>query len=309
MKKIVVTGATSMIGLSTINEAIKNNVEVLAIVREGSQKIERFPKSNQIRILECNIDKYNTIETSQLEKNYDVFYHFSWGFTDKTTRNDPIRQEKNIQYSLDAVTLGKKLGCKKFIGAGSQAEYGRFEGKLNAQTPIHPDIAYGISKYAAGCLTNLRCKELSMEHIWVRILSVYGIYDSPNTMIGYAINELLSGRQPEFTKSEQIWDYLFSEDAGRALYLIGEKGINNKIYCLGSGKAFPLYKYINIINNLFNKPDNAGIGKKQYSENQVMYLCADIDDLTKDTGFIPEINFEDGIKRTIDFYKGLKNII
>lgn len=310
-----------MLGLATINEALKNNIEVLAIVRDCSKKIDRLPKSNLIKVLECDIDKLNGLDVSNLslkqlnEDNrrivtvssklrnegldYEVFYHFAWGYTDKTTRNDPVLHEKNIKYALDAVELAKKLGCKKFIGAGSQAEYGRFEGKLTALTPINPDIAYGMAKYAAGRLTNLRCKELSIEHIWVRILSVYGICDNPFTMISYAINEILAGREPEFTKCEQKWDYLFSEDAGRAFYLIGEKGKSNKTYCLGSGIARPLADYVKTINKLLDKPENTGIGKRGYAPNQVMHLEADISELTADTGFIPSISFEEGLKKTI----------
>ncbi len=52
MKKIVVSGATSMIGVATINEAIKNNIEVLAIIRKDSKKIDRLPKSNIIKLLQ-----------------------------------------------------------------------------------------------------------------------------------------------------------------------------------------------------------------------------------------------------------------
>ena len=325
MKRIVVTGATSMLGLATINEAVKNKVEVLAIVREGSKKLDRLPKNSLIKVLECDIDQFDSIDVCNLsikqlseekewiftsltkacydDYNYDVFYHFAWGNTDKNTRNDPVLHEKNIKYALDAVKLAKKLGCKKFMGAGSQAEYGRVEGKLNSLTPINPDTAYGIAKYAAGRLTNLKCKELCIEHIWVRILSVYGIYDGSNTMISYAIKELLAGKEPEFTKCEQKWDYLFSEDAGRAFFLIGEKGKANKTYCLGNGIARPLADYVKTINKLLNKPENTGIGNKDYAPNQVMNLEADMSELTADTGFVPTISFEEGLKETVEFWK------
>ena len=303
MKKIVVTGATSMLGLALINDAIMHGIKVLAMMRAGSKKISRLPKHELVSILECDIDEMETFDTSNLEQDYDVFYHFAWAHTDKTTRNDPVLHEKNIKYALDAVNFAHKLGCKKFIGAGSQAEYGRFEGKLNALTPVNPDIAYGMAKYAAGRLTNLRCKELGMEHIWVRILSVYGIYDQPTTMISYAIKENLAGRTPEFTKCEQKWDFLFSEDAGRAFRLIGEKGKNNKVYCLGSGIARPLADYVKEINRQFSKPENDGIGIKTYAPMQVMHLCADITELTADTGFEPKTLFEEGLIQTIEFWK------
>lgn len=306
MKKIIVTGATSMLGLATINEAIKHNIQVLAIIRAGSKKSSRIPINRLISVIECNNDSLDFIPVEHFEKDYDVFYHFAWDYTDKTTRNSPVLHETNIKHTLDAVELAKKLGCRKFIGAGSQAEYGRIEGKLSASTPINPDIAYGIAKYAAGRLSNLRCKELDIEHIWVRILSVYGIYDQPTTMISYAIRELLAGNNPEYTKCEQKWDYLFSEDAGRAFRLIGEKGKNNKIYCLGSGVAKPLSDYIKIINRHFGKDENAGIGKKDYAPNQVMHLCADLTELMADTGFRPLISFEEGISKTIEFWKTTK---
>lgn len=303
MKKIVVTGATSMIGLATVNEAIRHGIQVLAIVRASSKKSARLPIDKLVSVLECNIDDFDNVDTLMLGNDYDVFYHFAWANTDKQTRNDPVLQEKNIKYALDAVNLAKKLGCKKFIGAGSQAEYGRVEGKLSSHTPINPDIAYGMAKYAAGKLTNLRCKELAIDHIWVRILSVYGIYDQPTTMISYAINELLANKEPEFTKCEQRWDYLFSEDAGRAFHLIGEKGINNKVYCLGTGVARSLADYVKEINRQFSKPENAGIGIKPYAPMQVMHLCADISELAADTGFKPEASFEDGLYKTIEFWK------
>ncbi len=303
MHKIVVTGATSMLGLALINDAVKHGIKVLAMMRAGSKKICRLPKSELISILECDIDEMENVHVSNLESDYDVFYHFAWAHTDKTTRNDPVLHEKNIRYALDAVNLAHKLGCKKFIGAGSQAEYGRFEGELNATTPINPDIAYGMAKYAAGRLTNLRCKELGIEHVWIRILSVYGIYDQPTTMISYAIKENLAGRTPEFTKCEQKWDFLFSEDAGTAFRLIGEKGKSNKVYCLGSGIARPLADYVREINKQFSKPEDVGIGIKPYAPMQVMHLCADISELTADTGFEPKISFEEGLSKTIEFWK------
>ena len=113
-----------MIGLATINECLKNNVSVLAIVRENTTRLDRLPKSDLIKIINCNIDKLDSIDTNNLDTDYDVFYHFAWGHTAKAERDNPLMQEQNVKYTLDAVKLASTLGCKKFIGAGSQAEYG-----------------------------------------------------------------------------------------------------------------------------------------------------------------------------------------
>ena len=56
---------------------------------------------------------------------------------------------------MDAVNLAHRLGCEFFIGAGSQAEYGRVEGKLNAQVPTNPENGYGMAKLCAGQMSRV----------------------------------------------------------------------------------------------------------------------------------------------------------
>ena len=77
----------------------------------------------------------------------------------------------------------KTARCQVFIGAGSQAEYGRVEGVLTAQTPCFPENGYGMAKLCAGQMSRVECQTLGMAHIWTRILSVYGPHDGPATMI------------------------------------------------------------------------------------------------------------------------------
>lgn len=96
-----------------------------------------------------------------------------------------------------------------------------------------------------------------------------------------------------------MWDYLYSKDAARALCLLGEKGRDGKIYCIGSGQARPLREYMEMLRNAIDPALPLGIGEIPYGEKQVMYLCADISDLTEDTGFTPEVGFEEGIRETI----------
>ena len=87
------------------------------------------------------------------------------------------------------------------------------------------------------------------------------------------------------------------------MYLLGKKGVNGKIYCIGSGQVRPLKDYIENIKDAVNKEAKIGFGEVPYQEKQVMYLCADIDELTKDTGFKPQYTFEQGIKETVEWCK------
>ncbi|WPK12392.1 NAD(P)-dependent oxidoreductase [Lysinibacillus louembei] len=296
MKRIVINGPTGAIGMALIEKCIKEKIEVLAICRRGSTRMGNIPKSKYIKVIECNLSE---IINLKYEGGFEVFYHLAWEGTTGEARNDVYLQNKNVQYTLDAVHLANRLGCHTFIGAGSQAEYGRFEGKLESTTPTFPENGYGMAKLCAGQMSKVLCKQLGIKNIWVRILSVYGPYDNMNTMIMSTIDNLLNGLKPVFTKGEQMWDYLYSGDAAEALYLIGIRGKNGKVYCLGSGKARPLYEYINKIRDSVNPNLTIGLGEIPYNENQIMHLWADIEDLKLDVGFFPTVNFSNGIKKTI----------
>lgn len=308
MKKIIITGATSMIGRNFIDYLLKNHedVEILVILREGSSKNILIPKSDRIKTIECSIDNLKSLET---EETGDVLIHLAWQGVKETDINSTYIQTKNIEGTLDAVKLAKKMNCKKFIGTGSQAEYRKSRRKNFTKTSERIQILHMESQnFVLGNLSRKLANLLGIEHIWLRIASVYGPYDRENTMINISINEMLKGESPEYTKAEQIWDYLYAEDMAKALYLVCEKGKNNSIYCVGSGKQKILKEYIEEIRNQINPNLKLKIGYKDYDKNQVMNLAVDISNLTADTGFMPDIEFEEGIKRTIEFIRNGGNL-
>lgn len=302
MRTAVITGPTGTVGMALIEKLINEGVHIVAVCRPESERISRIPKHENVRIVECSLEDMDKL-SDIVQDGADVFYHFAWDGTFGDTRNDLNLQNNNVKYALDAVKAAKKIGCTKFVGAGSQAEYGRVEGMLKFDTPTFPENGYGIAKLCAGQMTKIMCDQLGMEHIWVRILSIYGPYDGENTMIMSVIGKILSGEKPSLTKGEQMWDYLYAKDVANAFYLVGEKGKNGAVYCVGSGKARPLKEYVKQIRDSIDSDAELGIGDIPYGEKQVMYLCADIEKLTDDTGFVPEYDFDEGIRETIEWYK------
>lgn len=281
--------------MALIQKLITENIAVTVLARKDSPRKAQFPKHPLIKVVDCSLEEMKDYLPE--EEDYDVFYHFAWAGTFGNSRNDMDLQVKNIQYTLDAVRLAKRFGCKKFIGAGSQAEYGRFEGKLTPQTPVFPENGYGIAKLCAGQMSRELAHQLGIQHIWTRILSIYGPYDGKNTMVMSTIQKLKNGEVPQMTKGEQLWDYLYSGDAANAFYLLAEKGLDDKTYVLGSGEARPLKEYIEIIRDIVAPESRIDFGAIPYSERQVMHLCADIGNLEKDTGFKPQMTFKNGIQQ------------
>lgn len=302
MEKAILTGATGAIGMALIQELIRNNVEMLVLCRKGSCRKNCIPVHPLITMKYCSLEQLETLE-NDTGKKYDTFYHFAWDGTMGNSRNDMHLQNRNVKYTLDAVCAAERFGCRTFIGAGSQAEYGRVEGILQAHTPVFPENGYGMAKLCAGQMSRILCEQKGMRHIWTRILSIYGPFDNPNTMIISTIGKLLQGQVPLLTKGEQKWDYLYSADAARAFFLLAEKGKSGKVYCIGSGTAYPLISYIELLRDSIDRNAALGIGKIPYGDKQVMFLCADISSLKEDTGFEPLYTFKEGIQATVEWYK------
>lgn len=291
-----------MIGVALIEECLRHDIEIYAVVRSSSGKAGRLPLSEKIHLTDCSLEDLPDLP-GRIPGGCDTFYHIAWGNTGEARNKSTELQSRNIFYTLQAVRAAAELGCRRFIGAGSQAEYGPMDvEKISPDSPVNPSTPYGASKLAAGHLAGMLCRELGMECIWPRIFSVYGKYEKETTMVASGLRKMLAGEPTEFTPAMQRWDYLYSRDAGRAFYLIGEKGKGGSVYCVGSGQARPLKEYIEEMAALTGagKP---GIGAKPYPPGAVMNLCADIGTLTGDTGFIPEYTFEQGIRETIEWIK------
>ncbi len=299
MKRAIITGATGVIGTALLKELAGSGIEVLVLAREGSKRNLDILKHPLVQLKYCSLNQLENIENGT-GKTYDVFYHFAWEGTTGEGRNDMYMQNRNVKYALDAVGAAKRFGCRLFVGAGSQAEYGRAEEKLRADTSVFPEMGYGYAKLCAGQMTREYAGQIGIEHIWVRILSVYGPGDGAQSMIMSVIKGLKGGQIPHLTKGEQMWDYLYSGDAAKAFKLLGDRGIDRKVYVMGSGTARPIADYIKIIHEIVNPTCNIVFGDISYSKKQVMYLCADVSELQKDTGWEPMVDFEEGIHRILE---------
>ncbi len=304
-KCAIVTGATGVLGAALVEELTGHQIETVIVGHRGSKRNRFVCKSRYAKLIECNLDEIDRLpELLGGQDGFDVFYHLGW--TGTSDRDNVSEQEKNISYTLATLRVARELGCARFIGAGSQAEYGRQNGQIAPDTPTYPVTAYGMAKLCAGQMSRLLASQIGIGHVWTRTLSVYGPNDSINTLVTTVIRKLLAGEKPLCTLGEQIWDYLYASDAGRALYLLGEardQVVDGHTYVIGSGEGRPLAEYLYMIRDAIDEKLPLGIGEIPYSERQVMYLQGDISDLVRDTGFQPQVLFEEGIRRTIDWIK------
>ena len=232
------TGATGFIGFALLKELIENGVYVYVLCRPNSRRRFRIDGLSGITVIEANLE---SVENINITKNCDFFYHLAW----EGERNNFIQQYKNIDIAVNCLKLSAKLGCKRFICTGSQAEYGETKSLITEDTPLQPATAYGACKVATYYLTTDLAKRLDIEYIWARIFSVYGPNDNQNTLIMNLVRDLRNNEEFTLTTNgEHIWNYLYEEDAARALRMLGTNDGVTGVYNLAGRKCKPLKYFI-----------------------------------------------------------------
>lgn len=305
LKRAVLTGATGVLGTALIDKLIEKDVEIFIVCRPQSKRNAFIRQHQNVHKVFCDLHDIDSLPTL-ISVPCDAFFHFAWlGTENPNNRMNMPLQEENIRYALRAVYAAKEIGCKVFVGAGSQAEYGRVNGIIHPDTPAFPISGYGMAKLCTGQMTREMCKQYGIRHIWPRILSIYGPHDGGHTLISTVIDSLLAGRKPSLTAGEQIWDYLYAGDAAEALIRMAMQGHDGAVYVLGSGKTKKLREFMQIIRDSINSSLPLGIGEIPYYPDQAMHLEADIESLNKDTGWLPTTDFAEGIQMLI---KERKNV-
>lgn len=142
-----------------------------------TQSSDQTPKKRKylenydnINIIECDLNNIKSLK--DIIEKADIFFHLGWKGTTGKNRDNSKLQLKNIEYALNALELSEELGCKSFVGAGLQAEYGIPNKKLTEHTCTNPITDYGIAKYTAGKLCENLSKTMNVKFCWTRILSV-----------------------------------------------------------------------------------------------------------------------------------------
>jgi UDP-glucose 4-epimerase len=300
--RCLVTGASGFLGSWLVRQLLHEGHSVIAVVRAKPYARRAGDWLKQVRIIHGALEDPESLGDQLAADTIDVFFHLAWLGVNAECRNHSTQISTNVVASIRLWEMARDLGCKHWIGLGSQAEYGPRLGVLQEDLPLRPATAYGVAKLASAMLTAKMAEITQMRHTWVRLAAIYGPGDDPTHLIPSTILTLLAGKKPALTMGEQRWDYLYVVDAAKALASIAAAGATGSLN-LASGKTVVIRKLVERIKALVDPSLPLGFGEHSYREDQVMHVEPDIGRLRSATRWVPEVPLDEGLRRTVAWYR------
>ena len=295
----IVTGAFGFAGASLTENLLNNGYEVYAVCREGSEHNDRLDgnaNSSMLHKIYLDMQDYDKIheyvDTEALSAAERVlFFHLSWG----GARDDFEAQYANVEGSLKAMDSAIAMKAR-FIGIGSQAEYGVCGDVITEETPLKPFTAYGSCKAAAYHLLKSKARIAGIDFVWGRIFSLIGKFEPKGRMLPDLCNKLKNGEDVNLSSCEQHWDYMDVVDAAEAIRLLGEKGKDTESYNIANGDHHELSYFVERAAQVLGADEKLiHYGQKA---DPFVSLKPSVSKLKADTGFEISLTFDETLRNS-----------
>lgn len=297
--KYAITGSSGFLGKALIKELGEKNLEeTLFFFRKLASLQRKAP------YLSWDID---SIEMLPENLEVDVLFHLAWQGVENTFKNDVI-QLANIELTKKICIIAKKLKVKNIVALGSQAEYGIKNRIIKETESTEPVTLYGKEKLRCYAVLKDFCECNAINLQWMRLFSAYGPNDNSCWLIPSVIEKFLKGEKPLLTKGEQFWDYIYVDDAARALIEVA-KNKNSSIYNLASGRSTKVQEIVFFLHRIINPNVPCEFGSIPYQKDQIFHLQADITKLLNSTRWSPQVSIKEGLLKTITFFREKNNSI
>jgi len=302
MKKAIVTGANGFVGTALCKELCKQGIQVIAVIRDKTEFIDKIKDLSSLSIVHSDLSQFRNLSSVIEDRDIDILYHLAWVGSAGPLRGDSDVQMNNVRYACDTVKACADMGVKRFVFASSIMEY---EIEATMATDATPGIntLYCSAKVAADYMTRTVAGGFGIDYIRAVISNIYGPGELSPRLVNTSLRKLLTGEHCAFSAGEQLYDFIYVDDAAKTFVAIGEKGKANKTYYIGSQVPKKLKEFLIEMKDQVDPSIEIGLGERPFNGVSLTYKEFDINAVKDDTGFVPEVLFDEGIRRTIAWLK------
>jgi len=303
--RVLVTGGAGFIGSNFVRYLIKKHpdweIVVLDALTYAGRKENLKDVWDKITFVHGDIRKKEDVE--KVAKYADAIVNFAAEtHVDRSIIEAGSFVLTDVYGTYNLLEACRKFDVKKFVHISTDEVYGHIlEGSFKEEDRLNPRNPYAASKAGADLLCKAYFETYGLPVVITRSTNNYGPYQHPEKFIAKTIiYALLNKKIPIYGSGNQVRDWLFVEDNCEAIELVLEKGKNGEIYNIAGKQEFINIEVVNMILKVMNKPESLIEFVKDRPGHELRYSL-DISKIEK-LGWKPKTRFEEGIKKTIEWY-------
>lgn len=297
--RILVTGASGTIGTRLCERLLQAGHDAVGADRRPNEW------RNDVDAITIQADLLRLEDFSKLPTDVDIVVHLAAHARVYDLVQDPTRALENTTSLFQTLEWARTHNIKRFIFASSRECYGNVQ--LDHYTEDQARISncespYTASKLAGEAFVTSYDKCYDINSVILRFSNVYGAYDNSNRVVPLFINRARRGEALTIFGKEKDLDFTYIDDTVHGIMLAIEQfdTIRGQTLNLASGTSTTLVRCAEAIKELTGSQSPIEFAPPRVGE--VTHYTADITAAGKQLGYEPQVPFEEGIRKAVDWY-------
>jgi len=301
-KRVLVTGGAGFIGSNLANHLVQNN-DVIVVDNcylGTSNNLDDAVKFHQRSVLD-----------EDLPTDVDIVFHLAALSSYAMHEDDPqLGSRVNVEGFVNVVEQARQDGCETVVYASTSSIYGSRTEPSPEDMDVSVNTGYEASKLARERYAEYFSNHYNMSMAGLRFFSVYQGYGGAEkhkgeyaNVIAQFADDIANGRQPElYGDGTQTRDFTYVDDIVRGTVLAAERQVNG-VFNVGTGNRYSFNTVVEMINDVLGTDVKAAYVENPIPEDIYIHdTCADASKLRKETDWVPEIEFEEGLQLVCEPY-------
>ncbi len=306
LSKILVTGGAGFIGSVFVAEAIRSGYRVIVIDKlTYAADVKRLENvKSAVAFYKADICDHRRLRVLfEREKPRVVVNFAAETHVDRSIHNARDFIETNVKGAEILLDISRKLNVKRFIQISTDEVYGGIiKGAFSEGTPLNPSSPYSAAKAAADLFVKAYVRTYAFPAVIIRPSNNYGPWQYPEKFIPLAMLKILRHEKiPVYGKGKNIREWLHVQDCARAILAVLQKGRIGQVYNVGSNQEKQNIEVVRFLLRAMRVSPDAFSFVADRPGHDIRYRL-DSRKIRRETGWVPEVDFEEGLRQTIQWY-------
>jgi UDP-glucose 4-epimerase len=308
--KYLVTGGAGFIGSNIVSELLKQGQQVVVLDNFATGKRENIlplMKNENLTMIEGDLRSFHIVRSAV--KGVDYILHQGALPSVPRSINDPITSnDVNILGMLNILEAAKEFGVKRVVTASSSSIYGNSETLPKEESmPVNPLSPYALTKYAQERYCQIFSQIYGLETVALRYFNVFGPNQDPTSQYSAVIPKfiklIMADKEPViYGDGSQSRDFTFVENNVWAnIQACTAPKAAGEVINIACGERYTLIDLVNMINEILGKKIEPKFEKDRAGD--VKHSLAGIDKAKDLLGYEVKVDFKEGLRRTVEFFR------